>query len=119
MIFGKKMSKQELGELREINKVLKTERFKAYIVAKNSYRVYKGQMWLKTQQDLISLLEEEQNNLISAVAQRLGFEIGVPVEVDLENGKLHARPEHKKVDNTVDSGEKVEENNEEIKNDES
>lgn len=120
MIFGKKMSKQELGELREINKVLKTERFKAYIVAKNSYRVFKGQQWLKTQTDLINLLEEEQNNLISAVAQRLGFEIGIPVEVDLENGKLHARPDKKNdpVNNPVDNGEKVEESKEE-QNDES
>lgn len=116
MIFGKKMTKQELGELREINKVLKTERYKAYVVAKNSYRVYKGQQWLKTQYDLISLLEEEQNNLISAIGQRLGIEIGVPVEVDMENGAVHARPERRKnVDSPVDSGEKVEEPNEEQK----
>lgn len=120
MIFGgKKMSKQELGELREINKVLKTERYKAYVVARNTYQVYKGQQWLKTQQDLIALLELEQNNLISAVAQRLGIEIGVPVEVDLENGKLFPRPEMKNGDKPVDSGEKVEENNEEKQKDES
>lgn len=112
MIFdGKKMSKQELGELREINRVLKTERFKAYVVARNTYQVYKGQQWLKTQQDLISLLEQEQNNLISAVAQRLGIQVGIPVEVDLENGKLFERPERKSGDKAVDIGENNQENN--------
>lgn len=92
MIFGKKMSKQELGELREINKVLRTERFKAYVVSRNSYKVFHGQNFLKTQNDLIALLEEEQNHLISSIGQRLGIEVGVPIEVDLKNGSVRGKP---------------------------
>lgn len=86
------MSKQELGELRAINKLIKQEKYKAHVLSKNTVAVYKGQDLLKSMTDLVTLLEGEQTNLISHIAARAGFKEGEPVEVDLESGALKSKP---------------------------
>lgn len=103
--FGKKMSQQELGELRAINKLIKQEEYKAHVLSKNTYSVHKGQDYLKSIEGLVALLKAEQQNLVSHIAARAGFEVGVPVEVNLETGSLISKP---KVDAAEESAEKVE-----------
>lgn len=98
MIFGKKMSKQELGELRAINKLIKQERYKAHVISKNTARIHKGQDFLKQHENLVALLEEEQTNLISRIAAQAGFEVGVPVEVNLESGAMMSKPKVESAD---------------------
>lgn len=98
MIFSKGIGKQDLAELRSLNKLIKQEQFKLNVVTKNTALVFKGQFFVKTQEDMINLLSGYQEQLVSSIAKKMGYTQGTPITIDLESGKIS----EKKQDDTKD-----------------
>jgi hypothetical protein len=86
-MFAKRLTKQELGQLREMEKIIRIEKFKAEQVKRNTARVRGGQKYANTLDDVIALLEEQKADYLNAIFSRLGYEKGKAVRVDLETGK--------------------------------
>lgn len=86
--FGrtKWLSPQELGAVRALHDLIRTERYKTEVVRKDTLQVENGQAYVKTQDGLLKLLEQEREQLITRIAQRL--ELTGAVSVDLETGKI-------------------------------
>ncbi len=92
MFSNKKvLSKEIFGELRTMSRLIKEQEYLASVVASNSYFVHKGQLWLKTQSDIIALLIQKRSEFIASIAPKYGFKSGVAVTIDLEKGTIQER----------------------------
>lgn len=89
MIFGKKLTTQELGELRALERIIREEQFKVALVEKNTIVVKGAKEYAERHRGIIQLLGNEKENFISKCAHRLGFE--GPVSLNLETGKIWNR----------------------------
>ncbi len=91
MLFTKKVSADELIELRAIHRLITEQAFLYETVAKNTFKVKKGLAWCEQMQDILALLKEEQNTAVSILAKKYGFKEGIHVSIDLKNGEIQAK----------------------------
>ena len=87
MRFLRRLTKQELGELRELSSLIRHEQFKLVVVEKNTVNVHKGQDWVKAQKGMIQLLENEKSNLVSKCLHSIGYADGANISIDLKTGR--------------------------------
>jgi hypothetical protein len=85
-MFGKRLSKDQLGELRSIIKLIRSEEYKLKLVEKNTLVVPHCKDWVETQKAIIQLLTNEKENYIALCARSLG--LTGSVSLDLSTGKI-------------------------------
>lgn len=81
-----KLTTQELGELRVMHDIVKKEIWKYALVSKNTATILNGQDWLKTQESIINLMNNERENFISKCCR--DKKITGTVNIDLETGDI-------------------------------
>lgn len=89
MIFGKKLAREELGELRILERLIRTEELKLSLVKNNTAVVPQHQAYINQREAIIQLLRNERENFVARCAHRLGFT--GPITLDLESGKVWSR----------------------------
>lgn len=86
-MFEPKLNKRELDELRAISRIIATEQYKLEQVRRNTAYVSRGQQWVKTQEGIVTVLQNTREEFISMCCSRLG--IKGKVSVDLSNGRVY------------------------------
>lgn len=85
-MFGHRLSKYELGELRDLQRLVKEEAFKLKVVKGNTALVRHHKRWVERQEDMVKLLEVQREDFINLCCQDRG--IGGAVSIDLTSGRI-------------------------------
>lgn len=85
-MFEPRLSKQELGELRAIQEMIKAEAFKLKLVQGNTALVRHHKRWVERQEDLVKLLTAERESFIHLCCRDRG--IDGAVSIDLTSGRI-------------------------------
>lgn len=87
------LTQEELGEIRVMHDMVKKEIWKYALVESNTAMVLNGKDWLKTQEGIINLMNNERENYISKCCRDKG--ITGSVSIDLETGEIFIKKEKK------------------------
>jgi hypothetical protein len=90
-MFGKYLTKYELGELQELDKLIRSERLKRSLAKDNTILIHNGKEYVKTQDGLIQILENQKGNMVAHFLKRLGYPQGTNVQIDLATGRTWTR----------------------------
>jgi len=90
IIFNKtrKLSPNELEELRELARIAVTERFKANQIKGNTALVYDGKRMVRYQEDVAKLCENVKQARLKQVLGGLGYPQGTSLSINLLTGKV-------------------------------
>ena len=88
MIFQKRINKNELGELQEMQRLINYEKLKLTLVKGNTALVKNGKELTKQSEDVLKLLENVHQQRVGQILGGYGFPQGVQVSVNLKTGKF-------------------------------
>ncbi len=87
-IATRNLNKEELNELKEVNRVAATKRFEVVHLKNNTALVPDGQKYLEQLEGMARLLENIRDQWTSAKLAECGWPPGQPVSINLETGEI-------------------------------
>ena len=87
-LFGKTLSKADLLEVREINRLVAAEQFKLASFKGNTALLVNGRKCVDELEAQVKLLTSVRDSIANEKAKALGFPEGLPFSINLENGQI-------------------------------
>lgn len=84
----RQFTKQELDEIREIQRIAAGEHFKADQIGKNTALVPEGKKLAKQYEATAALFSRIKTELVNQKLGQMGYPSGTPISVDLNTGKI-------------------------------
>ena len=83
-----KISEENLQSIRMFSNFLRQEEMKLELVKSNTLLVENGKEWVKTQEGIVRLLQNTQNQLANSATLAAGCKQGVSANIDLFTGEI-------------------------------
>ncbi len=95
----RKLFKEEIIEMREMQRIAAGERFKAEVFKKNTAiltvdKGHRGQLEAMLQERRAEVCEQAVRDFVTQKLSQLGYQKGEKVSIVLETGEIKLQPEH-------------------------
>ena len=95
LIHGSRyLNKQELLDLKDMVRMVNTERLRAEIIGGNTALVTQGQKYANILKSSYEVMQKAQQEMTMKVLYKLGFKTGQPVEINHTTGEVRPAKNH-------------------------